>query len=494
MTGTEASPEAPADRGPVKVGMISLGCPKNLVDSEMILGQVGAAGLEITARPEESDIVVINTCSFIDSAKEESINTVLEACEWKKAANGPSKVVVTGCLAQRYGNELRTEVPEVDAIFGLGQYDGIGEALLELLGEDRSLYRVADPDFACQAEVGRLRLTPSHYAYVRISEGCDNPCTFCAIPSIRGAFRSKSVDQILEEVRELVGCGAREIVIISQDTTSYGVDLDGRFQLAELLESIAQVPGLRWIRLLYVYPTGFSDRMIDAVASIPQVLPYVDIPLQHISDGMLRRMGRRMDEAATRRLLGKMRSRIPGLYLRTTFIVGFPGEDEREFETLLDFVREFRFERLGVFRYSPEESTPAYAMKNTVSAAVAEDRFDRLMSAQQEIAFEQNRERLGEETTVLIDSFEENAWVGRTHGEAPEIDPVVYLRDPRGAMQRSDGELGEGFTEISVNSLSHYQSLGVGRFVRARIRGSSAYDLIAEPLSEDSPQSYGKEA
>ncbi len=494
------SPDRPA--GPVRVNLISLGCPKNLVDSENILGSVGSAGLAITPSADDADVIVINTCSFIDSAKEESVQTILEACEVKRASPHPKKVVVTGCLAQRYGEDLRKEMPDIDAVIGLGQYGGIG-GLLESLalrseaaGGEGPVYRVADPNTACNAEVGRLRLTPTHYAYLRISEGCDNPCTFCAIPSFRGRFRSKPIDAIEAEARELASSGARELILISQDTTSYGVDLDGHFLLPQLLERLAGIEGIRWIRLLYVYPTAFSDEMIDAVARIPQVVPYVDIPIQHISDRMLRRMGRRMNECDTRRLLGRMRERIPGLYLRTTVIVGFPGEGEAEFEALHGFVKEFRFERLGVFTYSHEEDTPAYRMVDDVPPALKEERRGRLMLAQQAIAFAQNHRRVGEVCEVLVDARERGKLVGRSRGEAPEIDPRIFLLGtaPGGGWAggagggRVDAAGGgaspalAGVREIAVLSGPAAPArTAVGEFVRARIVGAKGYDLIGRP-------------
>lgn len=468
--------------------MISLGCPKNLVDSEMILGNVARAGARVTTDTDSADVLIVNTCSFIDSAKEESVQTILEACEMKNSPGGPRKVVVTGCLAQRYGEDLRQEVPEVDAIIGLGQYDTIGNRLFELLGDEKAYYRVGDPEFACSAEVGRLRLTPRHFAYLRISEGCDNPCTFCAIPAIRGGFRSKPLDDIRREVRELVDRGAEEIVIISQDTTSYGVDLDGTYQLPRLLETIAGVDGVRWIRILYVYPACFSTEMVDAIARIPQVLPYVDIPLQHIGENMLRRMGRRLGEADTLRLLDTMRERIPGLYLRTTFIVGFPGETPEDFQILHDHVREFRYERLGVFPYSHEEQTPAFRMKDTVPEEVAKERLHELMMAQQQIAFEQNRQRIGEQVEVLIDGHDGERWIARSHGEAPEIDPVIYIPDPRSGLREEATSRGpDSFVDLADLGPSRpeaeaLQGLQVGRFARVEIVDSEGYDLVARPV------------
>lgn len=449
------------------VNMISLGCPKNLVDSEVMLGKAGLAGFRLSPSPEEADIVIVNTCGFIGEAKEESVDTILDVCELKKTSTTPKKIVVAGCLGQRYGEELRAEIPEIDAIVGLGEYGSIGEALIGLLASDSRadgtdlLYRVGDPNFACNAETGRLRLTPRHYGYVRISEGCDNPCTFCAIPKIRGRFRSKPLPMILEEVRELAESGSKEIVVISQDTTSYGVDLDGTYQLPRLLEAISSVEGIEWIRILYVYPAGFSDAMIDAIASIPKVLKYVDIPLQHITDAMLRRMGRRLDERRTRALLERMRQRIAGLYLRTTFIVGFPGEEDHDFEQLRDFVSEFRFERLGAFRYSHEENTPAHRFKESVPDDVVSHRLEEVMLAQQKVAFEHNQSRIGESLQVILEQEEDTEWIARSHGEAPEIDPVIAI-PKRQVLQSSS-------------------AWSAGQFVSVKVTGTRDYDLLAAP-------------
>ncbi len=449
--------EGPAGGGPVRVSLVSLGCAKNLVDSELILGSAGAAGLAITASPRDADVIVINTCGFIGPAREESMGAILEACALKTSSPTPKKVVVTGCLAQRYGEEIRRDAPQVDAIVGLGQYGGIAELLRGLAGDEEvPRLLVADPNTACNAEVGRLRLTPPHYAYLRISEGCDNPCTFCAIPGMRGRFRSKPLPEIEVETRELVASGAEEIVLISQDTTSYGLDLDGRHQLPQLLERVASVEGVRWVRVLYVYPSSFSDEMIDAVARTSKVLKYIDIPIQHIDDRMLRRMGRKTSESYTRGLLAHMRERIPGLYLRTTFLVGFPGEGEEEFQRLIQFVREFGFERMGVFTYSREEGTPAARMTEELPAEELRRRREELMLAQQEVAFAQNRRRVGEVCEAVVDGREGGQLYARSHGEAPEIDPRIFLpRSPAG--------------------------LRMGEFLDLEITGTRAYDLIARP-------------
>jgi ribosomal protein S12 methylthiotransferase len=464
--------------------MISLGCPKNLVDSEMILGAAGEEGLSVTASAEDADVIVVNTCGFIDAAKEESINTILEACELKRNSTTPKKVIVAGCLAQRYGHELRQEVPEVDAILGLGEYDDVGSVLRDLAAakQAKQVFRLGDPDKACNAEVGRFRLTPSHYGYVKISEGCDNPCTFCAIPSMRGKFRSKPISMVVQEANELVKDGAKEIVLISQDTTSYGMDFSGRFELPRLLQALDGVDGLEWIRILYAYPAFLTDEMLDAIATLERVVNYIDVPLQHISDGALRRMGRRMNEKKTRDLLNNARRRIPGLHLRTTFIVGFPGEDQREFEVLRDFINEFEFERLGVFPYSREEGTPSADFDHQVPEDVRDQRLEELMLLQQQIAFRHNQARVGQTTKVLVDSVEQDEEgltriCARSYGEAPEIDPSILVETATTGEQRPIGHR-PAFSEVAV-----------GDFLDVKITGSRDYDLIATGLTEGNPGS-----
>ncbi len=465
--------------------MASLGCPKNLVDSEVILGNLGSAGHVIVDEPETADVIVVNTCGFIDQAKEESIDTILAACGLKDGPAAVRKVIVTGCLGQRYAVDIKEQIPEVDAIVGLGEYDDIGSIVTDVVAADsrastlatagNPLIRVQPQDQACQREVGRFRLTPRHYAYVKISEGCDNPCTFCSIPSIRGGFRSKPIAEVEAEVRELVATGASEIILIAQDTTSYGIDLYERYELVRLLETVAAIDGVRWIRLLYAYPASLTDEMMRAISAIPNVLPYVDIPLQHISQKMLRHMGRRLMEEQTRTLLQRLRDSVPGIYLRTTFIVGFPGEDEAEFETLKDFVRDFEFERLGVFAYSHEEGTPSAEFAEQIPDAVKKRRFEELMLIQQDIAFRHNTSRVGGEVEVLVDEVEAEGedpprLVGRTFGEAPEIDPVVYV-DARAHPDAA----------AALGSAPHFDfSTLVGRYVSARIVSSDGYDLHAE--------------
>ncbi len=499
----QTRPETPTDESrPLRVHLVSLGCPKNLVDSEMILGNIGAAGHLITNTLDDTDVVVINTCGFIDNAKDESIEAILEACKWKEEASSsdesssdgrPKRVVVTGCLGQRYGPELQKEIPEVDAIVGLGEYNDLDSVLRTVLDGSRKVLQIRPQDQACNKEVGRFRLTPPSFSYVKISEGCDNPCTFCSIPGIRGGFRSKPIPMIVDEVRELANGGVKEVVLIAQDSTSYGADLDGRYEFARLLENLASVDGVEWVRILYAYPAFLSDDMIDAIASIDKVVKYLDMPLQHISQRMLRHMGRRMMEKETRRLLDRLRERVPGIYLRTTFIAGFPGEDETEFGILRDFVEDFGFERLGVFSYSREEGTPSANYADQVPEDVCRRRLEELMLAQQEVAFRHNQSRVGDEITVLVDEvvppedgkpFRLSA---RSFGEAPEIDPLIYIEDSDrtqggGSPRRDGSELPKSFREIPTWEPKP-ASATVGEFARVRIVGTRDSDLLARPVS-----------
>jgi len=443
----------------VAIHLVSLGCPKNLVDSEVILGRVGAKGFVVAQQPEDADILMVNTCGFIESAKQESIEAILDLVRLKE--DDPAKrVVVAGCLGQRYPEELAKEIPEIDAIVGMSEYPRMPEILGNLMEEVREARRihVGSSSHPAWSEDSRLRLTPRHSAYLKISEGCDNPCTFCSIPSFRGRFRSKSPDYVVNEARELVASGTREINLISQDLTSYGLDIDGEFLLPEIMEKISAVDGIDWIRLLYTYPYKFSDAMIDAVARCQRVIPYIDMPIQHIDDTMLRRMGRRLGEDGTRDLFARMRQRIPGLVLRTTFIVGFPGETREQFEKLVDFVKEHRLERVGVFPWSPEEGTPAEKLPGRISEEEAQSRVEELMLAQQQVAFQWNEQRVGSEVDVLVDEIcsESNRVQGRSYAEAPEIDSVVWL--PEGTAK--PGEMG-----------------------RCRVTASEDYDLIAEPVN-----------
>lgn len=443
---------------PLAIHLVSLGCPKNLVDSEVILGRIGAEGFVVAQQPEDADILMVNTCGFIESAKAESIEAILELVRLKE--KDPTKrVVVAGCLGQRYPEELAKEIPEIDAIVGMSEYPRMPEILGGLMEEVRQQRRihVGNASHPAWSEDSRLRLTPRHSAYLKISEGCDNPCTFCSIPSFRGRFRSKSPEFIVNEARELVANGTREINLISQDLTSYGLDIDGEFLLPDIMEKLDAVDGIDWIRLLYTYPYKFSDAMIDAVADLDRVIPYIDMPIQHIDDTMLRRMGRRLGEDGTRDLFSRMRERVPELVLRTTFIVGFPGETREQFEKLVHFVEQNKLERVGVFPWSPEEGTPAEKLPGRIDEDEVQARIEELMLAQQQVAFDWNRSRIGSEVDVLIDEIcpETASTLGRSYAEAPEIDSIIRL--PEGAA-------------------------GVGEMVRCTITETDDYDLVAEPL------------
>jgi ribosomal protein S12 methylthiotransferase len=453
-----------------KVGLIALGCPKALVDSEMMLGRL-AEGADIAGRVEDADVVVVNTCAFVEAAKRESIETILEVAERKRRGE-LRRVIVTGCLAQRYPEELRKEIPDLDAIVGLTAEGELPRVLSELerkktgarlkklpmAGESGAgkppLPRVIvrDPSKPFEesswgivkrgnaraffgptedpiegAEVGRLRLTPRHYAYLRVAEGCDHACTFCAIPGFRGRFRSKPERAVIAEARELARDGAKELILIAEDTNQYGQDRRDGSSLATLLPRLAAIEGVEWIRILYAYPAYFSPELIRAIREIEKVVKYLDMPLQHISDSVLRRM-RRPTKQQTVDLIARLRDEIPGLAIRTTFICGFPGETERDHEELLDFVRKTRFERVGAFAYSEEDGTLAARFEGKVPPAVRERRREALMAAQQPIAFHKGREKVGRRLRVLVDHVEaEGRAIARSEHDAPEIDGVVRV-------------------------------------------------------------------
>jgi len=432
------SPESTA-RGPVRVHLASLGCAKNLVDSERLLGRLASAGALVGATADEADVIIVNTCGFIGPAKKESVETILEYLPLKKR-DRRKRLFVMGCLAERYTDELRTELPEVDGVFRLDQH----EAIVRACG--------LKPD---SEEDSRLLLTPSHTAYLRIADGCDNRCTYCTIPQIRGPFRSRPADEILLEAEQLVAGGVRELTLIGQDTTSYGKDLTDPTSLSELLDRLAGIHDLRWLRLLYTHPAHFTDGLIEAYAEIFELCPYVDLPLQHLDDRILRRMGRDVTQTQSLRLIERLRSRVPDIALRTTFIVGFPGESRGTFNELLRWVERIGFDHLGVFCYSAEEGTPAARMPDQVSERAKTRRRRELMQAQQKVAFAKNRTKIGQIAEVLIDrpTDEPDFWVGRTRTQAPDVDSVTFIRGG---------------------------DLRVGAFVEAQIVDLAGYDLVAQ--------------
>ncbi|MFX4260835.1 30S ribosomal protein S12 methylthiotransferase RimO [Pelotomaculum propionicicum] len=437
----------------LKVGIVSLGCPKNLVDSEIMLGIIKDSGFVLTNSEEEADVLVINTCSFIDEAKEESINTILELARQKVDGKCRS-LLVAGCLAQRYPEELMREMPEIDGLVGTGFIAEIASAINKTLAGEKAVL-VGTPGYLHQADHSRVQATPSYTAYLKIAEGCDNRCSYCVIPDIRGSYRSRKMEDILDEAAGLAGRGVKELVVTAQDTTLYGMDIYSRLALPDLLSGLESIEGLVWIRVLYGYPTYFSDELIEIMSRGRKICRYIDLPLQHASDTVLRRMNRKGSREDYLRLLEKLRRSIPGITLRTSFIVGFPGETEDEFQELLDFMSQVKFERAGVFIYSREESTAAADMSGQVPEEIKIERRKKAMELQQEISLENNRSKVGETLTVLVEGAGENGmYEGRTEGDAPGIDGKVFFSSQR--------------------------NLNPGDFVRVLIKDASWYDLNGE--------------
>ncbi|MBE0651836.1 MAG: 30S ribosomal protein S12 methylthiotransferase RimO [Bacteroidales bacterium] len=422
-----------------RVNVVTLGCSKNLVDSEALMRQLDHKYQIFHDSDLPSDIVVINTCGFIQDAKEESVDMILSAIEAKKAGN-LKKIVVTGCLSQRYKKELKDEMGEVDAFFGVND-------LPEIL-------KTLEVDFKNELIGERLLTTPSHYAYLKVSEGCDRKCSFCAIPLIRGKHISKPFEEVVVEAEKLAAKGVKEILLIAQDLTYYGLDLYGKRRIAELVQRISEIQGIEWIRLHYAYPAGFPEDLITLLKENPKVCNYLDIPLQHISSRILKSMKRGLDGQGTKKLVHSLREQIPGLALRSTFIVGYPGETEEEFQELLDFVKETRFERLGVFQYSPEEDTSAFDLKDNIPAKVKQDREDRLMELQQEISLELNKEKEGGIFKVVIDKKEDEFYIGRTEFDSPEVDNEVLI--PIGDHELKPGN----FYDVKITKSDYYDLYG----------------------------------
>lgn len=439
----------------MKIGVVSLGCPKNLVDSEVMLGLIKEKNWTITNDPGEADLIIVNTCGFIESAKEESINTILQMAEFKQT--GPcQKVLVTGCLGQRYAKELFQDLPEIDGIIGTECYNEIGEVIDRVLTGERFIY--VEPPKKYSQPTKRVLTTPKTMAYLKIAEGCNNYCSFCAIPLIRGPYRSRPYEEIIAEAKQLIADGVKEIIVVAQDTTQYGKDLYKKLRLAELLKELNAMEGLKWIRIMYSYPESFSDELIEAYATCEKVCPYVDIPLQHASDTLLKSMRRRDTRAEVEALIAKIRARIPHICIRTTFIVGFPGETEEQFEELMDFTEKMSFNCAGVFTYSKEEGTKAAQMDNQVPEEIAQDRFHRLMALQAQISEEINQAREGETVEVVIEGFdEENPALafGRSMLEAPDIDGTIFVEKAEG-LKVGDYvkvQLNQGFTYEVVGEL-----------------------------------------
>jgi ribosomal protein S12 methylthiotransferase len=443
---------------------VSLGCPKNLVDSERMLGKLAQDGYALTPDADGADVVVVNTCGFIEPARQESLGVIREMLELKKQGR-VGAVVVAGCLAERKKDDLLKEVPEVDHIVGVFGREEIAQVVTQAhrrlsvgVAEQKSLFRPAP--VRAQEDTARLRITPRHYAYLKISEGCDRLCTFCAIPGMRGKHVTKPIEEVLREARELVADGVRELILVAQDTTYYGMDLYGRVRLAELLRELDKIDGLDWIRVLYAYPIHFTDELIDTLARAKRIIPYLDLPLQHINDRMLKRMQRRVDREETESLLKRLRQAIPGLTLRTTFIVGFPGETDAEFDELVAFVRAATFERVGVFPYSFEPGTPATRLDGHLSEDVKMERRNRLMEVQQEVAFAWTQQQVGRELPVIVDGPDPevpNHTLARSHADAPDIDAVVRVKG---------------------------KNLHPGDLVRVKVTAADGYDLVARALKQ----------
>lgn len=438
----------------MKLLFISLGCDKNLVDSERMLGILAKEGYELTDEESEADIIVINTCCFINDAKEESIQNILAMAEYRKAGSCRA-LIVTGCLAQRYRQEIIDEIPEVDAVLGTTSFDDILEAVKKALGGEH-LLEFKDLTLIPKVESKRILTTGGHYAHLKIAEGCDKHCTYCIIPKIRGNYRSIPMEELAAEAEELAAQGVRELILVAQETTLYGVDLYGSKSLHLLLKRLCQIKGIRWIRILYCYPEEIYDELIETMKEEPKICHYLDLPIQHANDTILRRMGRRTSKAQLIAIVEKLRREIPDIILRTTLISGFPGETEEQHEELAAFIDQMEFDRLGVFAYSPEEDTPAALMEDQVEEEVKLDRRDELMELQQEIAFDKAAERVGMTVLAMVEGkvADENAYVARTYGDAPGVDGYLFINTD--------------------------ETLVSGDFVKVRITGALEYDLIGE--------------
>ena len=437
-----------------KILFISLGCDKNLVDSEVMLGILADRGFEMTDTEDDADIIIINTCCFINDAKEESINTILEMAEYKKT--GPCKaLIVTGCLAQRYKQEIVDEIPEVDAVIGTSKYDEIFDAVDQALKGSHFL-DVDDLDRLPSVPGKRILTTGGHYAHLKIAEGCDKHCTYCIIPKIRGNYRSVPMEQLLAEAASLAEQGVKELILVAQETTLYGVDLYGKKSLHILLKELAKIKGIRWIRILYCYPEEIYPELIETIKNEKKVCHYLDMPIQHASDAILKRMGRRTTKAQLKETVSLLRKEIPDIVLRTTLIAGFPGETQEQHEELMEFVDEMEFERLGVFAYSPEENTPAASMPDQIPEEIKEERRDAILELQQEIAFDKAADMVGRTLHAMIEGkvADEPAYVARTYADSPDIDGYVFVNTSEMLMS--------------------------GDFVKVKITGSAEYDLIGE--------------
>ena len=436
-----------------KVGMISLGCPKNQVDAEHMLAMMDAEGWEIVDYVDGCDVVIVNTCGFIDDAKKEAIENILDMVELKKEGV-ISKIIVTGCLAQRYKEEIVKEIPEVDAVVGIGANGDIIKTVEEVMSGVDTIEKYP-PQCELPLEGQRILTTPQYWAYLKIGEGCSNRCTYCTIPSIRGNMRSRSMENVIDEAKQLAELGVKELILIAQDTTSYGLDLYGELKLPELLNELCKIDSIEWIRLLYCYPDRITDELIETMKNQEKIVNYIDLPLQHADDKILKAMNRRGDQALIRSVISKLRAEIPDVVIRTTFIVGFPGEGEEEFETLAEFVNEIEFDRLGVFTFSPQEGTPAYDMDDQVEDDVKTRRGEVIMQDQYSIMEEKNNEKIGKTYKVVVEDYDgySDSYTGRTYMDAPEIDGLVKF------TSRKDLDIGD-FVDVEIFDIEDYDLIG----------------------------------
>ena len=442
----------------MKIFCVSLGCDKNLVDTEMMLGLLNKDGYTFTDDEHEADVVVVNTCCFIGDAKEESVNTILEMAELKKEGRCKA-LIVTGCMAQRYKQEILDEIPEVDGILGTSTYDEISNVLKKVLGGSReSCFH--DLNALPNVEVPRVVTTGGYYAFLKIAEGCDKRCTYCIIPDLRGSYRSVPMERLIEEAKQLASQGVKELILVAQETTLYGIDLYKKKSLPKLLHELCKIPGIQWIRIQYCYPEEITQELIETIREEEKICNYLDIPIQHASDRILKRMGRRTNQKQLREMIASLRSQIPDIALRTTLISGFPGETEEDQEEVIRFVDEMEFERLGVFAYSQEEDTPAAEFPDQVPQELKEERRDEIMELQQEISYEKSQSMIGKVLEVMIEGkvADENAYVGRTYMDAPGVDGLIFIN-----------------TDLDLMS---------GDFVRAKVTGALEYDLIGEICDE----------
>ena len=439
----------------MKLLCISLGCDKNLVDTEMMLGLLNRDGYTFTDDEYEADVIVINTCCFIGDAKEESVNTILEMAQRKIDGNCKA-LIVTGCLAQRYKQEIIDEIPEVDGILGTSTYDEISNVLKKALGGEGSVSCFHDLDLLPQTETDRILTTGGHYAFLKIAEGCDKHCTYCIIPTLRGNYRSVPMENLIKEAEKLADKGVKELILVAQETTLYGVDLYGKKSLPELLKKLCRISGIQWIRIQYCYPEEITDELIEVMKEESKICRYLDMPIQHASDRILKRMGRRTSKEQLKDIINKLRSEIPDIALRTTLISGFPGETEEDHEELMEFVDEMEFERLGVFAYSAEEDTPAAEFPDQVPQEIKEDRRDAIMELQQEISLDLSQSMVGKTLEVMIEGkvADENAYVARTYMDGPGVDGMIFVQTGEELMS--------------------------GDFAKIRVTGAMEYDLIGE--------------